>query len=165
MYKVKRFSKVGNRMEFTHATATRNVKSILDKGLLGIKSHSKNSITNMSRNMTGSEKNLVYLSNDGRSSYLIYKVCEDHLGGGTILHISIPLSDFKKMKVVDNPEFLGSSSYEDFIKRYREKYKSTIDKSKIPDRNYYDMMVNGTTVIEGDIPAKYIRESPRYIGD
>lgn len=69
------------------------------------------------------------------------------------------------MKVVDNPEFLGSSSYEDFIKKYREKYKRTIDKSKIPDRDYYDMMVNGTTVIEGDIPAKYIRESPRYIGD
>jgi hypothetical protein len=47
---------------------------------------------------------------------------------------------------------------------YKEKYKNTIGKSKIPNKEYYDMMSNGTTVIEGDIPPKYIEESPKYDG-
>lgn len=165
MYKVRRFSKVGDRMEFTHSTATKNVKSILEHGLLGSRSHSKDAITNMSRNITGSRKDLVYLSNDERSAEFINKVNDSYLGGGTILHISIPITDFKKMKVVDNPEFLGAKSYDEFIRRYKSKYKKTFNQSSIPSRQYYDMMVNGTTVIEGDIPPKYIRESPHYIGD
>ena len=110
MFKVKRFSKTNNlnisggKVRFTHATRKKDVPSILKKGLLGSKSHRRDAITNMSRNITGSEKDLVYLSNDGRSSDLVKKVYDEFLGGGEILHINIPYNDFKRMKVVDNPE-------------------------------------------------------------
>lgn len=164
MYRIKRFSLRNKRDEFTHATQKKNVDSILKRGLLGTKSHSKDSITNMSRNVTGSKKNLVYLSNDGRSSNIIKKVCDEFLGGGVILNISIPHEEFKKMKIVDNPELLGSRNYDDFINRYRNKYKRSLSKSKTPSKEYYDIMSRGTTVIEGNIPPEYIKESPKYIG-
>ena len=164
MYKVKRFSQEGDRMKFYHATANKNVKSILRNGLLGSESHRKDAITNMSRNMTGSSKDLIYLSNDGESAKYIKQVIDDHLGGGTILHINMPLKEYKKLKIVDNPEFLGAKSYEDFIKRYKEKYKDALNQSSIPNRHYYDIMNNRTTVIEGDIPPEFIEESPKYRG-
>lgn len=161
MYKIKRFSRT-DRMEFTHATATKNVGSILKNGLIGSYSRKKNNITNLSRNITGSRKPLVYLSTDGRSAKFIKEVNDKSMGGGTILHISIPKLDFKKMKVVDNPEFLGTKSYEEFITKYKKKFKSTLAKSSIPTKEYYDMMTRGTCVIEGDVDAKYIKESPKY---
>lgn len=163
MYRVKKFSVIKERINFTHATQKKNVESILKHGLLGTKSHSKDSITNMSRNITGSRKDLVYLSNDGRSSNLIKKVCDEFLGGGVILNISIPYEDYKKMKVVDNPELLGSKNYDDFINRYKKKYKRTLSKSELPSEEYYDIMSKGTTVIEGNISPKYIKKSPKYI--
>lgn len=159
-YKIKRFSK--GIIEFTHATQRKNLKSIFNEGLLGSKSHRKDSITNMSRNITGSRKDLVYLSNDGRSSKLIKEVCDDYMEGGVILHIEIPTNEFRKMKVVDNPELLGSKNYVDFIDKYKKKYKRTLDRSELPNEDYYDIMKNGTTVIEGDIPPEYIVESPKY---
>lgn len=54
-YRIKRFSN-DNVVRFTHATQKKNLKSIFNDGLLGSKSHRKDSITNMSRNITGSRR-------------------------------------------------------------------------------------------------------------
>lgn len=83
-------------------------------------------------------------------------------GLGDIATIKIPYDDLKGMDLVDNPELKGLSK-EEWINSMRESGAYKLDSDKKVGK-IYDNLKNDSTVIQGDVPSKYIKGSDDFIG-
>lgn len=141
-----------------HATKTTNVPSILKNGILGSYTNTEGTLLGKSKVPKDEMKrNLVYLAKTDKVANRIKGAIEGRLNSPTtILEINIPKEDYSKLKIVDNPEFMGAKNLKDWIKKIENKIGK-----KITDltgyKEYWEDYHDNTVVIEGDIDPKYIK--------
>ena len=163
-----------------HNTSKENVSKIKEKGILSDKAMDPNNLTSMAAGISDEEKaGKTYMAKkkgvaDGigmrRDQIDNARLMPNPLQARKTqetLKVNIPLSDYKKMNKVDNPELGGAKS----AKEFREVLQKKIDGNplyagqKIPmemARSGYNQLGPQTDVIQGDIAAKYIKGGKHF---
>lgn len=179
-----------------HSTNKGNEDSIKEKGILASKASDKNNLTHkaLSEYITDDDmKGLTYVGRNKIPASAItitsanydshdkasrnYKNIKNALKDRTTLKLKIPAW---KMKIVDNPELMGTKNSKEFypivkkrlstpigesIENYEEKPDNAISRigyGTASKAMHYTLGRKGTHVIQGDLPAKYVKGSKHY---
>ena len=179
-----------------HSTNKRNVDSIKEKGVLASKASDKNNITHQALSEYITDDDMKGLTYVGRKRYPAtaistlsavydskdrasrnYKNIKKALSDRTTLKLKIPAW---KMKIVDNPELMGTKTPEEFYPIVKKRLSTSIGESAENYKEKPDNIVSrlgygtaskvmhhtlgreGTHVIEGDLSPEYIKKSKHY---
>ena len=168
---------------FYHSTDSKNVGGIMKDGIKSEYSVDPNNITNVSLKDIPKEElsNKIYLAKKKHIADAVGEKrdklkLEGHSGKSKTLGVNIPYEDYKKLKIVDNPELLGAKNEEEFvIRRYNKKLSkmSPEEREKLTEKDkrnliklikkqYKGLGPEGTIVVGEDISPKYIKGSEKY---
>lgn len=169
--------------KFYHGTKNENIDSIMQSGL---KSHFAEDPKNLTNRVLhdipmDEKKDLVYIAKHpklAKGVNLARARNENPFNplegakNSSILNVNIPVNDYKKMNIVDNPELLGAKTRKQYIKTKKSMMskdpfqKILLKKSPILTDTMLKMNYNGLSrsgeVVKGDIPSKFIKGGAGY---
>ncbi len=162
-----------------HATETKNVKPILNEGILASKSSAPGSITDTVLNDIPLEKrkNLVYMgrkksvAKSVKDTARLNDIFKNILSGEPVRKFSILKANAPvwKMSLVDNPELRGAKNRGDFARTFSE---NATKKNPILSKgftkflgytSYGSLSRKGTHTIKGDVSPTYLKDSAKYV--
>ncbi len=167
------------REKLYHVTDAKNIKSILEKGILKSRAGEAGTISRVLKHIDPKKlKNKVYLAK-GRLGAASINPLDDPSGLGIIptylginknrkiLKASVPVWSLKK-HIVDNPELLGAKNFKEYFKSVKKinsgaSSQMPKDIEKIIYKSNYNVIgPKGTVVLNKSLNPKFIKGSEKY---